>query len=161
MLASYMPAFGLAAFAATTQHFDQPIMLPEEFHDSKMSFVELQLRSLIGWHANEGLGKLIPMIALDHVYHHLLPTIADTHMPQFIKDEIDLLIKEELAKILVDWSLGFLQKQHFGLTEQGSIKGFALVASKDDEGKGKDLFKSVVRNINDRSRPNVVVSAAA
>ena len=51
-------------------------------------------------------------------------------------------------------------KQHFGLTEQGSIKGFALVASKDDEGKGKDLFKSVVRNINDRSRPNVVVSAA-
>ena len=165
MLASYMPAFGLAAFAATTQHFDQPIMLPEEFHDSKMSFVELQLRSLIGWHANEGLGKLIPMIALDHVYHHLLPTIADTHMPQFIKDEIDLLIKEELGVVPVQRSLwtGVLEayKQHFGLTEQGSIKGFALVASKDDEGKGKDLFKSVVRNINDRTRPNVVVSAAA
>eukprot|EP00956_Cyclotella_meneghiniana_P039028 scaffold164224_cov66-Cyclotella_meneghiniana.AAC.2 len=161
MIASYMAAFGLAAFAATAQHFDQPVMLPEEYHYSKMSFVELQLRSLLGFHANEGLGKLIPMVALDHVYHHLLPTIADTHIPQSIKDEIDLMIKEELGVVPVQRSLWTAlldaYKQHFGLIEQGSIKGFAL-ASKDG-GKGKDLFKSVVRNNNnnDKDKASVVL----
>jgi cytochrome b involved in lipid metabolism len=159
MIASYMTALGLAAFGASAQHFDQPVMLPEEYHQSKMSFVELQLRSVISWHANEGFGKLIPMIALDHIYHHLLPTIADTHIPQSVKDEIDLMIKEELGVVPVQrsfWAaLLDAYKQYFGLTEQGSIKGFVL-ASKDDEGKGKALFKSVVRNNNDNDKTTVV-----
>jgi len=157
MILSYMPAFAWVAFQATTQHFDQPVMLPEEYHNSKMSFVELQLRSVIGFHANEGLlGKVIPMIALDHVYHHFLPTIVDSHIPQSIKDEIDLLIKEELGVVPVQRSLwnGLLDayKQHFGLTESGSIKGFALASNSNDGGTGNDLFKSVVRNNNDKDR---------
>lgn len=155
MIASYMPAFAWVAFQATTQHFDQPVMLPEEYHNSKMSFVELQLRSVIGFHANEGLlGKVIPMIALDHVYHHFLPTIVDSHIPQSIKDEIDLMIKEELGVVPVQRSLwnGLVDayKQHFGLTESGSIKGFALASNSNDGGMGNDLFKSVVRNNNDK-----------
>ena len=155
MIASYMPAFAWVGLSATAHHFDQPVILPEEFHDSKMSFVELQLRSVMGYHANEGLGKMIPMIALDHIYHHLLPTIADSHIPQSIKDEIDLIIKQELGVVPVQRSIwtGILDayKQHFGLTsQQESSKGFAL-ASKD-EGKGKDLFKSVVRNNNDKEK---------
>ena len=158
MIASYMPAFAWIAFQATTHHFDQPVMLPEEYHNSKMSFVELQLRSVIGFHANEGLGKVIPMIAVDHIYHHFLPTIVDSHIPQSIKDEIDLMIKEELGVVPVQRSLmtGLLDayKQHFGLTEQGSTKGFAL-ASKD-EGKGNHLFKSVVRNKIDEDRATAV-----
>ena len=157
MILSYMPAFAWVAFQATTQHFDQPVMLPEEYHNSKMSFVELQLRSVIGFHANEGLlGKVIPMIALDHVYHHFLPTIVDSHIPQSIKDEIDLMIKEELGVVPVQRSLwnGLLDayKQHFGLTESGSIKGFALASNSNDGGMGNDLFKSVVRNNNDKDR---------
>jgi len=158
MIASYMPAFAWVAFQATTQHFDQPVMLPEEYHNSKMSYVELQLRSVIGFHANEGLGKVIPMIAVDHIYHHFLPTIVDSHIPQSIKDEIDLMIKEELGVVPVQRSLmtGLLDayKQHFGLTEQGSTKGFAL-ASKD-EGKGNHVFKSVVRNKIDEDRATAV-----
>lgn len=160
MLASYFPAFAWGGFSVTAQHFDQPVMLPEEFHNSKMSFVELQLRSLMSYHANEGLGKLIPMFALDHIYHHMLPTIADCHIPQSIKDEIDLIIKQELGVVPVQRSIwtGLLDayKQHFGLTsQQESPKGFAL-ASKD-EGKGKDLFKSVVRNNNDKVDKTTVV----
>ena len=159
MIASYMLAFSWIGLSATTQHYDQPIMLPEEFHKSKMSFVELQLRSLFSYHASEGLGKLIPMVVVDHVYHHLLPTIPDTHIPQSIKDEIDLIIKQELGVVPVQRSLwtGFLDayKQHFGLTEKGLTKGFALISK--DEGKGKDLFKSVVGNNNDKDDATVTV----
>jgi len=97
------------------------------------------------------------MIALDHVYHHFLPTIVDSHIPQSIKDEIDLMIKEELGVVPVQRSLwtGLLDayKQHFGLTEQGSIKGFALASN---DGKGNDLFKSVVRNNNDKDKATAV-----
>ncbi len=157
MIASYMPAFGWVGLSATAHHFDQPVMLPEEFHKSKMSFVELQLRSLMGYHANEGLGKLIPMVALDHVYHHLLPTIPDSHIPQSIKDEIDLIIKQELGVVPVQRSVwtGLMDayQQHFGLTDQEPTKGFALVSK--DEGKGKDLFKSVVGNNNDKDEATV------
>ena len=157
MIASYMPAFAWVGLSATAHHFDQPVILPEEFHDSKMSFVELQLRSVMGYHANEGLGKMIPMIALDHIYHHLLPTIADSHIPQSIKDEIDLIIKQELGVVPVQRTIwkGLLDayKQHFGLTsQQESSKGFALALASKDEGKGKDLFKSVVRNNNDKEK---------
>ena len=158
MIASYAPAFAWVGLSATAHHFDQEVMLMEEFHDSKMSFVELQLRSLMGYHANEGLGKMIPMIALDHIYHHMLPTIADSHIPQSIKDEIDLIIKQELGVVPVQRSIwtGLLDayKQHFGLTsEQASPKGFAL-ASKD-EGKGRDLFKRVARSNNDMDKTTI------
>ena len=96
------------------------------------------------------------MIALDHVYHHFLPTIVDSHIPQSIKDEIDLMIKEELGVVPVQRSLwnGLVDayKQHFGLTESGSTKGFALASNSNDGGTGNELFKSVVRNNNDKDQ---------
>ena len=127
MAISYMIPMALAAAEATTQHFDQPVMLVEEHQKSKMSFVELQLRSVVGYHASSGPMKHLT-VAVDHAYHHLIPTIPDCEITQAIKDEIDQILKEELGVATVSRSLGTAlvdaYKQHFGLTETGSNPGY-------------------------------------
>ena len=46
LILCYNLSMALIGLEATTQHFDQPVMMPEEFYKSGMSFTELTLRSI-------------------------------------------------------------------------------------------------------------------
>merc|ERR1719461_1290186 len=89
MTISFMAPMAMVALEASTMHYDQPIFLVEEYLQSGMSFVELQLYSIIGYHVPEGsswLRKLL-LVALNHGYHHLMPNIIDSEFPKEIIDE--------------------------------------------------------------------------
>ena len=54
-----------------------------------MSWAEHQIRSIRAYHASDIAGIPITTVAIDHVYHHYLPNMHDSYIPQSVKDEVD------------------------------------------------------------------------
>ena len=154
MILCYNISMALIGLEATTQHFDQSVMMPDEFYKANMSFTELTLRSIQSWY-EPGMyppNGPWPVIAVDHVYHHFIPTLVDSRIPQYVKDEIDQIILEELGVKIVQRSLltCYIETnlQYFGIVEPSRMKGYE---SKD----GKDPFKHMgmsTREYHRRSR---------
>lgn len=132
----------LIGLEATTQHFDQPVMMPEEFYKANMSFTELTLRSIQSWYEPRMYPPYgpWPVIAVDHIYHHFIPALLDSHIPKYVKDEIDQIILEEMGLEIIQRSLltCFIEtySQYFGIVEPSRMKGYVVV-TKDR----KDPFK--------------------
>lgn len=92
MILSYMIPLAIVGFEATSQHFDQPVFLPEEYYQAAkegMLWAEHQIRSIRAYHATDIAGIPITTVAIDHVYHHYLPNMHDSYIPQSVKDEVD------------------------------------------------------------------------